>query len=89
MSHWVVYILRCSDQSLYTGITTDLKRRLKEHNYDNKRAAAYTRVRRPLTLIYNEEDTDRSNTSKREAQIKKMTKQEKEKFIALMQSDSS
>ena len=78
---WTVYILRCSDNSLYTGITRDLKRRLNEHNHDNRLAAAYTRARRPVTLMYQEAHLDRSSASKREAVIKKMTKAGKEKLI--------
>lgn len=79
--NWAVYILRCSDNSLYTGITRDLNRRLNEHNHDNRLAAAYTRARRPVTLMYQEAHIDRSSASKREAMIKKMTKAEKEKLI--------
>ncbi|MCG8380182.1 MAG: GIY-YIG nuclease family protein [Proteobacteria bacterium] len=78
---WVVYILRCSDQTLYTGITSDLERRLQEHNHDNKLAAAYTRSRRPVTLIYHETYTDRATATKREAEIKKLSRQEKEQLI--------
>ncbi len=78
---WIVYILRCSDNSLYTGITRDISRRLNEHNHDNRLAAAYTRARRPLQLVYQETHVDRSTASKREAAIKKMTKVEKEALI--------
>lgn len=78
---WTVYILRCSDNSLYTGITRDLNRRLNEHNHDNRLAAAYTRARRPVTLMYQEAHIDRSSASKREAVIKKMTKTDKELLI--------
>ena len=81
MLDWKVYILRCSDNSLYTGITLDLNRRLKEHNHDDRLASAYTRARRPVTLVYKEAHTDRSSASKREAAIKKLTKLEKEKLI--------
>ncbi|MFT5397027.1 MAG: putative endonuclease [Gammaproteobacteria bacterium] len=78
---WTVYILRCSDNSLYTGITRDLNRRLNEHNHNNRLAAAYTRARRPVTLVYQEAHIDRSSASKREAVIKKMTKTKKELLI--------
>lgn len=81
MTDWTVYILRCSDNSLYTGITRDLDRRLNEHNYDDRLAAAYTRSRRPVRLVYEETHIDRSSASKREAVIKKMTHKEKEKII--------
>ena len=78
---WTVYILRCSDNSLYTGITRDLNRRLNEHNHNDRLAAAYTRSRRPVILEYQEAHADRSSASKREATIKKMTKVEKEILI--------
>jgi putative endonuclease len=78
---WTVYILRCSDNSLYTGITRDLKRRLNEHNHNDRLAAAYTRARRPVAMVYQEGHTDRSSASKREAAIKKMTKAEKEILV--------
>ena len=78
---WTVYILRCSDNSLYTGITRDLNRRLNEHNHDNRLAAAYTRARRPVSLVYQEVHIDRSSASKREATIKRMTKKEKEQLV--------
>lgn len=74
---WFVYMVRCSDNTLYTGITTNLERRMKEHNEDNKKGAKYTRVRRPVQLIYSEERTDRSTASKLEASIKKLTKKQK------------
>ena len=81
MSDWKVYLLRCSDNSLYTGITRDLNRRLDEHNHDDRLASAYTRARRPLKLVYQEPCIDRSNATKREAAIRKMTKAEKENLI--------
>lgn len=81
MSDWKVYLLRCSDDSLYTGITRDLNRRLDEHNNSNRLASAYTRARRPVSLVYQESYSDRSAASMREAEIKKMTKTEKEKLI--------
>ena len=81
MSDWKVYLLRCSDNSLYTGITRDLNRRLDEHNHNDRLASAYTRARRPLKLVYQEPCIDRSNATKREAAIRKMTKAEKENLI--------
>ena len=81
MSDWKVYVLRCSDNSLYTGITCDLERRIDEHNNNNRLASAYARSRRPVSLAYQETCTDRSTASKREAAIKKMTKAEKETLI--------
>jgi len=80
-SDWKVYLLRCSDNSLYTGITLDLNRRLDEHNNNGRLASAYTRARRPVTLVYQESYANRSSASKREAEIKKMNKIEKEKLV--------
>lgn len=77
---WVVYILRCRDGSLYTGITTALERRLHEHNHSPK-GARYTRQRRPVTLAYSERYISRSAASKREAQLKKLERREKERLI--------
>ncbi len=75
---WWVYILACSDGSLYTGSTTDLIRRVKEHN--TGRGATYTRSRLPVKLLYQEKCAGRSQAQKREAQIKKMKKNEKKKL---------
>jgi len=80
---YYVYILLCADQTLYTGITTDVKRRLKEHNTSAK-GAKYTRSRRPVTLLYQEACGDRSSASKREYEIKKMDKIKKYKLIENM-----
>lgn len=70
---YFVYILECSDKSLYTGITTDVKKRLDEHNTSEK-GAKYTKVRRPVTLIYFEKSENRSSASKREYEIKKLSR---------------
>jgi putative endonuclease len=77
---WFVYILRCSDQTLYTGITTDLSQRLHEHNNTDK-GAKYTRGRRPVSVIYCEEHPSRSLAASREYQIKVFSKQKKEQLI--------
>ena len=81
MSNWTVYILRCADTSLYTGVTTDLERRLKEHNNCDKKGAKYTRTRRPVTLSYSERHKDRSSACRREAEIKKMSRSNKLRLI--------
>ena len=73
---WKVYIVECADGTYYTGITTDTKRRLLEHNYSFK-SAKYTRSRRPVRLVYEEDSQDRSTASKREHQIKKMKRKDK------------
>ena len=78
---WFVYILRCADGSLYTGITKDIARRIDEHNHDVKLAAAYTRSHRPVKLVYQESCEDRSAASIREAEIKSMSREEKEDFL--------
>ena len=73
--HWFVYILRCTDGSLYTGITNDLERRCRQH--ESGTASRYTRSRRPTTLVYHEAHASRSLALKREAAIKAMTRREK------------
>ncbi|MDV3244930.1 MAG: GIY-YIG nuclease family protein, partial [Nitrososphaerales archaeon] len=70
-----VYIVECSDGSLYTGYTTDPARRIAEHNRGS--AARYTRTRRPVKLVYLEEVADRAGALRREARIKKLGKNEK------------
>ncbi len=78
---YYVYIVKCADETLYTGIATELERRIEEHNGSDK-GAKYTRVRRPVTLVYSEEYADRSSASKREYEIKKkMNRAEKLKLI--------
>jgi len=74
--NYYIYILRCSDDTLYTGITTDIKRRVSEHN-DSKKGAKYTKMRRPVKLVYSEEAKDRSSALKREHEIKKMSRLKK------------
>lgn len=73
---WYIYIVECCDGSFYTGITTDIDRRLLEHNFSFK-AAKYTRSRRPVKLVYKEVSQNRSTASKREYQIKKMKRKDK------------
>ncbi len=80
MKKWQVYILRCGDGTLYTGITNDLDQRLKAHN--EKRGARYTRARLPVTLVYQEEAASRSQASRREIIIKKLPRQKKLALIA-------
>jgi len=78
---YYVYILKCADSTLYTGITVDLKRRLKEHN-SSPLGAKYTAVRRPVALVYFEKFGDRSSASKQESLIKKLDRAEKLKLIS-------
>ncbi|HCP08420.1 MAG TPA: endonuclease [Candidatus Moranbacteria bacterium] len=77
-----IYILKCADKTLYTGITTDLERRVAEHNgKGTKMGAKYTLGRRPVKLAYSKKFKNRSAASKEEARIKKMTKQQKTELI--------
>lgn len=72
---WIVYILECADKTLYTGITNDLKRRLAQHNAGQ--GAKYTKGRRPVKLVYREACESRSVATKREIEIKVMSRAEK------------
>jgi len=78
---WYVYLLRCKDNSLYAGITTDINRRLHQHNH-TKLGAKYTRAKRPVTLVFLEAESDKSTASKREYQIRKLTKLNKEELVS-------
>jgi len=83
---YYVYMVQCADNTLYTGIATELERRVKEHNESDK-GAKYTRVRRPVSLVYSESYPDRSSASKREYEIKKkMKRAEKLKLIERFES---
>ena len=72
---WYVYLLECSDSSLYCGITNDIDKRIATHN--SGKGAKYTKVRLPVKLYWFEEQTDRSTASKREYQIKKLSRKNK------------
>ena len=76
---WKLYILRCADGTLYTGITTDVERRFAEHS--SGKGAKYTRGRAPLELVYSEDCGDKSTALRRELEIKAMTREEKLKLI--------
>jgi putative endonuclease len=80
-AQWFVYMLRCADNSLYTGVTTDIERREKEHNSKTASAAKYTRVRQPVKVVYQEQAEDRSSACKREWAIKKLSKIRKEALV--------
>lgn len=75
------YMLRCADNSLYCGITTDLQRRVEEHNSDTKKSAKYTRAKGPVELVYHETYEDKSAAMKREYEVKQWKKTEKEKLM--------
>ena len=76
MSTWFTYIARCADGSLYTGISTNLERRMQQHN-DGK-GAAYTRGRGPIALVWSEKMESESAARKSEARIKRLTRTQKE-----------
>ena len=79
---YTLYILKCADNTLYTGIAKEAEKRLVEHNGSPK-GAKYTKARRPVTLVYEEKHRSKSSALKRELEIKKMTRSQKEKLIAL------
>lgn len=82
-SPWYVYVLRCADGSLYTGVASDLQRRLRQHNGELVGGSRYTRGRRPVELLWSDTEVDRSAAQRREAAIKKMSRDEK---LRLLQS---
>ena len=77
---YFLYILRCHDKTLYTGVTTDLERRIKEHN-SSKLGAKYTHARRPVKLVYSKKFKNRSTASKAEAKIKTLSRNQKLEII--------
>jgi len=77
---WFLYILRCGDGSLYTGVTTDIDRRLKMHQ--EGKASRYTRTHRPVELVYREECGSRSQALTRECAVKSLPRERKEDLIA-------
>ena len=79
MPSWYVYILRCSDKSLYTGISNHLEERIKKHNAG--KGAAYTRSRKPVALVWKQRVATESRARKREAEIKSWSRGEKLKLV--------
>lgn len=75
------YILRCKDNSLYCGIAVDLEKRVKEHNAKNQKGAKYTRAKGPVYLIYSEKYPDKKSALRREREVKRWTKNKKEKLV--------
>ena len=75
-----VYLLKCSDNSLYTGITTDVDRRIIEHN-ESPLGAKYTKGRRPVTLVWTKEVENKSEAAKEEYRVRKLTKKKKAELI--------
>ncbi len=80
MEYWV-YMLRCADGTLYTGITTDIKRRVEEHN-ESPKGAKYTKARRPVELVYEESCASRSAAQKREHTVRTLSRDEKLALIS-------
>ena len=76
---WCVYIVKCSDGTFYTGVSNNLKARIKKHN--SGEGAKYTQSRRPVELVYKEKSLDRSHSLKREIEIKKLKRSEKLELI--------
>ena len=79
-SNWIFYVLRCNDGTFYAGVTTDIYRRLLEHN-TSSRGAKYTKSRRPVELIYGEYFQSRSLAQKAEHRFKRLTRRQKEDAI--------
>ena len=77
---WFLYVVRCSDDTLYTGVTTDISRRIHEHNTGPK-GAKYTRTRRPVELVYSVDYDNRSSAQQAEYKFKKLTRQQKNEVI--------
>ena len=80
-NNWLIYILKCKDDSLYCGITNNLEKRLKQHKGEVKGGAKYTRSHWPCKLVYKEKSESRSKALQRESIIKKMSKDEKDSLI--------
>lgn len=81
MADWQVYIIRCTNGSLYTGITTDIDRRFKEHSDNNKKGSKYLKGKGPLTLAWQHPARDRAHASKLEYMIKQLSKNDKEQLV--------
>ena len=79
MKYWYLYIVRCSDGSFYTGITTDLEERIKRHNTGD--GAKYTRARRPVRLIYAKKIDSKSEAKRKEIEVKSLSRENKERLI--------
>ena len=80
-SEYTVYILRCSDNTFYTGITTNIKRRIRQHDGEIKGGATYTKGRSPVKVIYVEKNLTKSEALKKEILIKKLSRKQKQNFI--------
>ena len=79
---WFVYIVRCADSTLYTGIAKDVVKRVEDHNNNNASAAKYPRARRPVRLVYQETCCSHSHAARREYEIKQLSRPQKEALFA-------
>ena len=79
---WQVYLLQCADQSLYVGVTTDLARRLQQHNGQLAGGARYTQARRPVALVWSEACDSRSDAQQREHALRRLSREQKLAIIA-------
>lgn len=84
---WHVYILRCADSTLYTGVAKDVDSRLQQHS--SGKGARYTRARLPLELVYHDEIGTHGDALRREAEIKRLSRQAKEELIAAWRAEGS
>lgn len=82
VADWSVYILRCADDTLYTGVARDLVKRVRQHNGELAGGPRYTRGRRPVALLWSEPAPDRSSAQQREAAIKRLPKPQKLALLA-------
>lgn len=82
LSTWFVYLVRCADDTFYTGVTTDLARRLRQHNGEIRGGAGYTRGRRPVALVWSESCNDRTDAQKKEYAIRRRPRSTKLKLAA-------
>ena len=81
MNMWFVYMVHCADNTLYTGVTNNILRRLEEHNKSNRIGSKYVRARRPVRLVFKEKMKTRSQALRREAEIKKLSREVKVMII--------
>jgi putative endonuclease len=79
--NYVVYLLKCADGTFYTGVTTNMERRLAEHN-EGVKGAKYTKARRPVTVVYQETASSRSEAQKREYVLRHLSRVEKQRLAA-------
>lgn len=82
MNNWFIYIIRCANNTLYTGITTDIERRFQEHQGEDGKGSKYLKGKGPLTLAWKTQVADRSHASKLEYKIKQLSKSNKERLVS-------